>query len=219
MFCPSCGALIDDGISFCTQCGSSLNNFTQTQNSYPTTEEQTTQSFNENEDYIAEMDAPSSQDAYQYTEPAYTSASQYSQGAPAYNQVPPMYQSPQPMYNQYQNPPTYNQPGYIGYATPYAGVERPRRDPGKVLGILSLIFSLVGYPFLLAYGAGLIYWLAALITGGIGLKLSKRNGFKNGRAKAGIIITLIPLIVTVAIGVVCGGAFLIGLLLEEMGII
>ena len=216
MFCPSCGALIDDGISFCTQCGSSLNSYSQTQASYTTIEEQTAQSFNGNEDYIAEMDSPSSQDAYQYAEPAYTSASQYSQGAPTYNQVPPMYQSPQPMYNQYQNPPAYNQPVYTGYANPYAGVERPRRDPGKVLGILSLIFSLVGYPFLLAYGAGLLYWLAALITGGIGLNLSKRNGFKNGRAKAGIIITLIPLIASVIVGIIALAVALIVFIIDSM---
>lgn len=216
MFCPSCGALIDDGLSFCSQCGSSLNSYSQTQASYPTTDEQTAQSFNGNEDYIAEMDAPASQDAYQYAEPAYTSASQYNQAAPAYNQIPPMYQSAQPMYNQYQNPPAYNQPVYTGYANPYAGVERPRRDPGKVLGILSLIFSLVGYPFLLAYGAGLFYWLAALITGGIGLKLSKRNGFKNGRAKAGIIITLIPLIASVIVGIIALAVALIVFIIDSM---
>ncbi len=185
MFCTSCGALIEDGLNFCSQCGSPINNNAQPYTSYQSTQYQPTETFN----------AP----------PVHQTESTY---APAQNTYQNMYQNAQPIYNQYQNPPTYNQPGYSGYASPYAGLERPKRDPGKVCGILSLIFSLVGYPFLICYGVGLIYWLAALILGGIGLRASKRNGFKNGRAKAGIIITLVPLIVTI---VACIIALFVGL--------
>ncbi|MBR4286909.1 MAG: zinc-ribbon domain-containing protein [Clostridia bacterium] len=185
MFCPSCGALIDDGLSFCSQCGSILNNAAP---QYSPMEDHPTELFNENA-YQPVTDYAPPQDAYPSVDynPAYADA-------PVYNQAPPVYQNVQPAYNQYQNPPAYNQTGYVGYANPYAGLEKPKRDPGKVCGILSLIFSLVGYPFLICYGAGLVYWLAALILGFIGLSASKRNGFKNGKAKAGIIITLIPFI-------------------------
>lgn len=202
MFCPSCGALIDDGLTFCSQCGSALNNNAQPQDFYQPIEDRPTELFNESVAYQSESAYAPSQNMYQ--------------NAPVYNQAPPVYQNVQPMYNQYQNPPTYNQPGYVGYANQYAGLERPKRDPGKVCGILSLIFSLVGYPFLICYGAGLIYWLAALITGGIGLKLSKRNGFKNGKAKAGIIITLIPLMLSAIAAVIGLFIFLIVLITEGM---
>ena len=207
MFCPSCGALIDEGLSSCSQCGSLLNN---TAPQYAPMEDHPTELFNESAyqpvaDYVPQQNAYPSVDY----NPAYADA-------PVYNQAPPVYQNVQPIYNQYQTPPYYNQPGYAGYANQYAGLEKPKRDPGKVCGILSLIFSLVGYPFLICYGVGLLYWLAALILGGIGLSASKRNGFKNGKAKAGIIITLIPLIVCVVIGVVCLLGFLAAMLLDYM---
>ncbi len=197
MLCPSCGALINDNSSFCDQCGCPVSSETQILTNNQISEPTPTEVFSENVEY----------QPIEYT--------------PVENtyQAPPVYQTVQPMYNQYQNSPMYNQPGYVGHAGRYAGLERPKRDTGKVLGILSLIFSLVGYPFLICYGAGLLYWLAALITGGIGLSLSKRNGYKNGRAKAGIIITLMPLIIAAVIGILCGGAYLIALLLDSLGLL
>lgn len=196
MFCPSCGALVDDGLSFCSQCGSLLSNTTP---QYPSEEDHPTELFSEDAfQPVTDYDPP--QNVYQGSDysPVYSNA-------PTYNQAPPVYQNVQPIYNQYNNAPAYNHPNYVGYADTYAGVEPPKRDPGRVCGILSLIFSLVGYPLIIFYGLGLYLWLAALILGIIGSKASKRNGFKNGKAKAGIIITLIPLIMAVvscAIGLV-----------------
>ncbi len=119
--------------------------------------------------------------------------------APVYNQAPPMY-------NQYQTPPAY-QPTYVGYSQNAA--EPQKRNPGKVCGILSLIFSIICYPFMLAYGSGIPFWIAALILGIVGSSVSKRNGFKNGMAKAGILITLIPLIVFVAAVIVSACVMLV----------
>ena len=194
MICPACNASINDNALFCDQCGCPISNDTQSFTSYQASEPIPTEVFGDSAEY----------QPIEYT--------------PVENtyQAPPVYQTVQPMYNQYQNPPMYNQTGYVGYAGQYAGLERPKRDTGKVLGILSLIFSLVGYPLLICYGAGLLYWLAALITGGIGLSLSKRNGYKNGKAKAGIIITLMPLIIAVLIALVGGAAALLAMLLDAM---
>ena len=199
MFCPSCGALIDEGLSFCPQCGSSLNSYTQTQNFYQQTDDRPTELFNEGFAYQSESAYAPSQNMYQ--------------NAPVYNQAPPVYQNVQPMYNQYQNSPTYNQPGY---ANQYAGLERPNRDPGNVCGILSLIFSIISYPLIIAYGLGIYFWIAALVLGIVGTKVSKRNGFKNGKAKAGIIITLIPLMISVVAAVIGLFIFLIVLITEGM---
>lgn len=196
MFCPSCGALIDDGLIICSQCGSTLSN-PAFQSSYQSMEDRPTELFNDSQAYQPVSDYAPVQNTYPNAEynPAYTNA-------PVYNQAPPVYQNVQPMYNQYQNPPAYNQSGYIGYANQYAGLERPKRDPGKVCGILSLIFSIISYPLVIVYGLGIYFWIAALVLGIVGSKVSKRNGFKNGKAKAGIIITLAPLIIALIVAVI-----------------
>ncbi len=56
-------------------------------------------------------------------------------------------------------------------------------NPGKTMGILSLIFSLLGFG------------IVGLILGIVGLKKSKSAGMSNGLALAGIILGIIGIIV------------------------
>ena len=60
-------------------------------------------------------------------------------------------------------------------------------DPGKTLGVVSLVTAIFGLA------------LVGLITGIIGLKRSKKAGFKNPMALAGIIISIVFTILFVAI--------------------
>jgi hypothetical protein len=60
-------------------------------------------------------------------------------------------------------------------------------DPGKTLGVVSLITAILGLA------------LVGLVTGIIGLKKSKKAGFKNSMALAGIIISIVFTILFVAI--------------------
>lgn len=214
MICSTCGTQLPDDLKFCTLCGTAINNSAPNVG-YRPMEDRPTELFNEAPPYEpVSYNAPNYQydnsytqtpPSYQPSEPMYNQAPGYNQ-APMYNQAPPVYQ-PAPLQGQYS---------YQTFADPYAGLEPPKRDPGKVCGILSLIFSLVGYPTLILYGSGLFFWLAALILGAIGKSASKRAGFSNGRAKAGIIITLLPLIISVIIGVIALVVFLIAALLGEI---
>lgn len=91
---------------------------------------------------------------------------------PAQAQVtqPPAPQQPE------QKPPAQNQ-------TPNATGE----DPGKTFGIISLVTSLLGISLL------------GLIFGIIGRKKSKAAGYSNGLALAGIIISIIGMIIGIII--------------------
>lgn len=68
-------------------------------------------------------------------------------------------------------------------------------DPGKTLGIVSLITSILGIG------------LVGLITGIIGRNKSKAAGYSNGMALAGIIISSISMVV----GLIFGVLFIIGM--------
>ena len=212
MFCPSCGASVIDGMAFCSNCGSSINQnaVDQSQSTFQAKEDHPTEVLGEADSYYpTEILEPV--ENYQSTEPIYNQAPVY-QNTPTYNQAPPTY-------NPYQSAPSYNQapPVYNQYRTPeytptsYGAPTTPRRmNGGKVPGILSLIFGIVGYPTLICYGLGLFLWFAAFILGIVGISVSKKNGYSNGRAVAGLILSLIPIFLCVL------GAFLaIGVMLLE----
>lgn len=217
MFCPNCGSQLNDGLKFCTQCGTPLADVAPADEAatayeapaYEAAPAYDAPAYEAAPAYDAPVyEAAPAYDAPAYDAPAYEAAPVYD--APAYDAAPvydaPAYNQAPPMYNQYQTPPAY-QPTYVGYSQNAA--EPQKRNPGKVCGILSLIFSIICYPFMIAYGSGIPFWIAALILGIVGSSLSKRNGFKNGMAKAGILITLIPLIVFVAAVIVAACVMLV----------
>jgi hypothetical protein len=81
----------------------------------------------------------------------------------------------------------------------YAGNATVAENPGKTLGIVALIAS-----FFIA--------LLGLILGIVALNQSKKAGFKNGPAKAAIILSIIFMVIglIVAIVLITSGAALFG---------
>lgn len=116
-------------------------------------------------------------------------------GEPTPPPAAPQYQAPQgqqpgqayPAAPQYNSAPQYN-------AAPPAG--QGQVVPGKTLGIVSLVLGLVGF-FIIAFAAP----IAGIITGVIAGRQSKAAGVKNTPAKAGLIISIVALVLQI-IGVI-----------------
>ncbi len=81
----------------------------------------------------------------------------------------------------------------------YAGQPTEVENPGKTLGIVALI-------------SAFFIQLLGLILGIVALNQSKKAGFKNGPAKAAIIISIVLMVIgiIVAIALIAGGAALFG---------
>lgn len=81
----------------------------------------------------------------------------------------------------------------------YAGNAAVAENPGKTLGIVALIAS-----FFIA--------LLGLILGIVALNQSKKAGFKNGPAKAAIILSIIFMVIGLIVGIILitSGAALFG---------
>jgi len=111
---------------------------------------------------------------------------------PAAGQAPGAPQAPQ-----YGAPaPAAPQAPQYGAAGPVApqGYGAPEQtDPGKTLGIVGLVLSIIGCTSLI----GLILSIVAL-------NKSKKAGYKNGIALAGIIVGAIMLVVLIVVGIVAG---------------
>ncbi|MFD6094395.1 DUF4190 domain-containing protein [Oerskovia sp. NPDC060338] len=69
----------------------------------------------------------------------------------------------------------------------------PAQDPGKTLGIVGLVLSIIGCTSLI----GLILSIVAL-------NKSKKAGYKNGIALAGIIVGAVLLVGTIIFGIIAG---------------
>ena len=96
-------------------------------------------------------------------------------------QTPPMPPAP--------TPPVAEQPQAPAAAPP----EQPQAEnPGKILGMISLITSLLGIS------------LVGLILGIVGLKKSKNAGMKNGMALAGIILSIVGMVIGVILVIMLG---------------
>ncbi len=185
MICPVCGAQIDENASFCTQCGSPVQNNSAPE--YAPMEDHPTELFSEETDY----EMPAYDTAPVYEAPAYDTA-------PAYDATP-VYDTPPAT-------PTYTQP----YS--YTGAEAPVSDPGAGLGKVSKILGIIGLVLMCGW-AGAPLSITALILGCIGLSKSKSAGFENKSAKTGrtlgiIGVILIPIVlgVSFAIGFLGGMA-------------
>ncbi|MBE7699727.1 DUF4190 domain-containing protein [Oerskovia sp. Sa1BUA8] len=106
--------------------------------------------------------------------------------------------------------PQYGAPQAPQYGAPQApapqgyGAEAPATDPGKTLGIVGLVLSILGCTSLI----GLILSIVALSK-------SKKAGYKNGIALAGIIVGAVLLVTSIVVGIVllvAGGAAVTDLL-------
>ncbi|WP_165069991.1 hypothetical protein [Marisediminicola senii] len=92
-----------------------------------------------------------------------------------------------PAYDANASSPAYNQtaaPSAYGQGGPNQ-VGGPGEDPGKTLGIVGLVLAFV-------------FNIAGLIVSIIANKKSKDAGYKNGFAKAGIIISIISIVLGIA---------------------
>ena len=85
-------------------------------------------------------------------------------------------------------------------APAYSGAPAAPVNPGKTMGIVALVLSIIGLH------------LIGIIVGFVGLNQSKKAGQKNGFALAGIIIGFIGLVIgiIVIIALFAGGAALFG---------
>jgi hypothetical protein len=109
-----------------------------------------------------------------------------------YTPQPPEQQPEQPTYQQqpYQQPP---------YQQPY---QQPPVDPGKGLSIAALVLGICG--FVVPFG-GLVCSIVGLILGLQGKKKSEAVGIQSGIAKAGIILSIIGIALSVLWIVLCVG--------------
>ena len=181
MYCESCGTFIPDGQAFCSNCGTPV---------------AAVQSAPQPVAQAAPAPAPQ------------TVAQPVAAPAPAPQPVPvqPVYQQPayqqpayqQPAYQQQAQPvqPVYQQPVYTQPVTvaPVAAAPAKRSNgaatAGLVFGILTLVFCLI--PFL--------FWgfaLFGLIFSIIGV--AKRNVSGKGKAIAGLILTVVGLIIGIIV--------------------
>ena len=173
MYCESCGTFIPDGQAFCSNCGTPV---------------AAVQSAPQPVAQAAPAPAPQ------------TVAQPVAAPAPAPQPIPvqPVYQQPayqQPAYQQ-QVQPAYQQPVYTQPVTvaPVAAAPAKRSNgaatAGLVFGILTLVFCLI--PFL--------FWgfaLFGLIFSIIGV--AKRNVSGKGKAIAGLILTVVGLIIGIIV--------------------
>lgn len=85
------------------------------------------------------------------------------------------------------------------YGTNPAGSPATGEDPGRTLGIVSLVLAF-------------FFALAGLIVGIIARKRSKEAGFSNGFAKWGIILSIVFMVLGLiaSIALIAGGAALFG---------
>lgn len=170
MFCESCGSLIPDGHSFCSNCGTPV--------SRPQVQPAQAAPAPVAAAPVVAVPAP----AAQPVQPVYQQ--------PAVQPVQPVYQPvAQPVQPVYQQP-VYQQPVY--QQAPAAPVKRGNgpATAGLVFGILTMVFCWIPG----------IFWgfaLFGLIFSIIGV--AKRNASGKGKAIAGLILTVLGLIFGIVI--------------------
>lgn len=118
-------------------------------------------------------------------------------------QQPPQY-TPPPQYppqppQQYGQPPQYQQPYPPQYAPPMAPVAQ---DPGRGMAIASMVLGIVSIPLAWAY-VGVATAIVGLILGIIAKKKQKEAGFPTGMSLAGIICSIIGLIISIVMYALC----------------
>ncbi|MEV8178433.1 DUF4190 domain-containing protein [Cellulosimicrobium funkei] len=112
-------------------------------------------------------------------------------GPPAYGAPQPGEPQQPPQAPQYgaSQAPQYGAPQAPQYGAPQAGApsySAPGQDPGKTMGIVGLVLSFLG-----------CLSIVGLILSIVAFNKSKKAGYKNGLALAGIIVGAIVLVLTI----------------------
>ena len=202
MFCESCGSLIPDGNSFCSNCGAPVVARPVAPEPAPAAPAPAPAPV------VAQAVAPAPAPSVQPAQPVYQQP-QAQPVQPVYQQpVQPIYQQPvQPVYQQPQAQPIqpiYQQPVYQQPAVPVAQpvYQQPHVAPiptkrpngaataGLVFGILTLVFCAI--PFVYS-----IFGILALIFSIVGI--AKRNASGKGKAIAGLILCILGVAAGIAI--------------------
>ena len=171
MICTNCGAVLDDDLNFCTQCGTPLK-----------------QTDVVSENVEAEAYAPEAviDEAY-VPEEVYTLEVNDEVYVPQVEQEPSFDTQFSPEFNQTQYQEQYHEQQAYAPQTPVT-------DPGKGLGIASMVVSIVGAVLCNLFG---ITPIVGLILGIVANSKSKKAGFKNGFAIAGIVIGAVSIVLFV----------------------
>lgn len=119
-------------------------------------------------------------------------------GPPAYGAPQPGEPQQPPQAPQYGAPqaPQYGAPQAPQYSAPQAGTPgyaAPAQDPGKTMGIVGLVLSFLG-----------CLSIVGLILSIVAFNKSKKAGYKNGVALAGIIVGAIMLVISIVVGIIIG---------------
>jgi len=125
-----------------------------------------------------------------------------------FNQMPPPIgqQSTQPPVQHQQQMPPQGQFGHPSHVQPHMQAQIPQENPGRALGIASLVLSILGILFI---GASTFTFFTSLILGvplvaaGFACGIAGRNktpqGMPSGMAVAGIILGAIGIFLTLAL--------------------
>lgn len=132
-------------------------------------------------------------------------------GPPAYGAPQPGQSQQPPQTPQYGAPqaPQYGAPQSPQYGAPQGtpGYSAPAQDPGKTLGIVGLVLSFLG-----------CLSIVGLILSIVAFNKSKKAGYKNGVALAGIIVGAVVLVISIVVGIVLGiGIGAVAEKCEELG--
>ena len=186
MYCPLCGTPVGDNDNNCTQCGAALK-AQETVATEPVAEPIAEPVVEPVVEPIAEPIA----------EPVAEPVIEQAQGQAYYTQPDYQYQNNQEFNYQPQGyQPDFNNP----YFHP-----QPIEDPGKNLGIASLVLAIVGTvtcccPVASALSAiSPVCLIVAIVLGFIAKSKSKAVNIKNKLALAGIILSFVPIVLFVAI--------------------
>ena len=87
--------------------------------------------------------------------------------------------------------------GYPAPPAPYGSYPAPPKDPGKTMGIVGLVLSFFG-----------LLSIAGLIVSIIARGKSKKAGYSNGLAVAGIIVSIVVLVISI-VAIIIGGAAIV----------
>ena len=91
---------------------------------------------------------------------------------------------------------------------------KPEKNPGKVLGIISMILGILA-PVVYCASCSLAsivavpFALVSFILALIGKKKSKAAGYKNGMAKVGLILSLLTIILAIIVALILIALFVI----------
>ncbi|MFJ2519840.1 DUF4190 domain-containing protein [Cellulosimicrobium cellulans] len=119
-------------------------------------------------------------------------------GPPSYGAPQPGQPQQPPQAPQYGAPqaPQYGAPQSPQYGAPQGGTpgySAPAQDPGKTMGIVGLVLSFLG-----------CLSIGGLIVSIIAYNKSKKAGYKNGIALAGIIVGAIVLVISIVVAIIIG---------------